>query len=163
MARPGERPCVAPDRGDVLVRVALGRRGLGHVAVLAGPALVPASALDASGVGAEREGPGYYGLVVERGRLAHDDRFGRRILDRHGRMPAGQLLLRPRPSPLDETAAEEAPDVGKLIDGGASENEIANELFFSRNPTVPRQPVRTGTELARQCARHPRIATCGRP
>ena len=61
VARPGEVPTMRPDRGDILVRVALGERGPAHVAVLSSPELVPWHALDAASMPHEREGPGGYG------------------------------------------------------------------------------------------------------
>jgi hypothetical protein len=109
VARPGEVPRMRPDRGDILVRVALGERGLAHVAVLSSPELVPWQALDAAGMPHEREGPGSYAPVVEDGPWPHPDRFARRILDRYGCMPAGQLLLRPRPIAVEQSG-EQTPD-----------------------------------------------------
>jgi hypothetical protein len=37
-----------------------------------------------------------------------------------------------------------------MIRTGLSENEITDSLFYSRNPTLPRQPLQPGTDLARQ-------------
>ena len=71
VARPGEPPRVALQAGDVLVRIALGERDPGHMATLAGAALVPHDALDAARLRAEAEGPGHYALVVEDGPIAH--------------------------------------------------------------------------------------------
>ena len=41
IARPGEKPVVPPQAGDVLLRVALGEPGLGHVALIADSTLSP--------------------------------------------------------------------------------------------------------------------------
>jgi subtilisin family serine protease len=101
VARPGEPPRVSPQAGDILLRVALGEPKLGHVAVLSDGALVPQRALEAVPGGCERGGPGLYATVIEAGAVTHTnaDRFARRLLDETGRMPNGQLLLRPRWSP----------------------------------------------------------------
>lgn len=97
LARPGEPPSARPEAGDLLVRVALGEPGSGHVAALAGSTLMPHHRLDPNGIPAEREGMGWYAVVNE-GTFAHsaDDTYARRVLDAGGRMPVGQLLLRPR-------------------------------------------------------------------
>jgi len=111
VARPGEEPLMAPAPGDLLVRIALGEPGLGHVAVLASSMLVPWQSLDAIGVASESEGPGSYATVVEDGPFPHgpDDMFARRVLDRYGRMPPGQLLLRPLGEPAVSAVPEHAP------------------------------------------------------
>ncbi|MEU7864232.1 S8 family serine peptidase [Nonomuraea sp. NPDC049141] len=100
LARPGEAPGLALEAGDLLVRVALGEPGLGHVAVIADPRLVPHTALGPSRIRSERCGPGLYAIVTEGGAIPHSpaDRFARRILDPSGRMPPGQALLRPTSS-----------------------------------------------------------------
>ncbi|WP_066370340.1 S8 family serine peptidase [Herbidospora mongoliensis] len=97
LARPGEAPGLAIEAGDLLVRVALGEPGLGHVAVIADPRLVPHTALGSAHIRSERCGPGLYAIVIENGAIPHSrtDRFARRILDPAGRMPPGQALLRP--------------------------------------------------------------------
>jgi subtilisin family serine protease len=100
LARPGELPHAPPEAGDILVRVALGEPGLGHVAVLSDSTLTRREALDGARLSAEGEGPGLYATVVEGGAFPHmrSDRFARRVLNEAGRMPLGQVLLRPRPS-----------------------------------------------------------------
>ena len=109
LARPGESPNEPPEAGDLLVRVALGEPSLGHVALLSDSTLAPPEALEATRVRSERAGPGLYTTVIEGGAFPHtlSDRFARRVLDGTGRMPLGQVLLRPRrslasaPDPLE--------------------------------------------------------------
>jgi subtilisin family serine protease/outer membrane protein OmpA-like peptidoglycan-associated protein len=100
VALPGEAPRTPPEGGDVLVRVALGQPGLGHLAVLTTPDLtrrdrLAADADDADD--AEAAGTGFYATVTEWGAVPHtlEDRFARRIFDPEARMPCDQLLLRP--------------------------------------------------------------------
>jgi subtilisin family serine protease len=95
LARPGQRPVAAPAAGDVLVRVALGEPGFGCIAVLSDPALTPRGAFVSTGL-VERGGPGLYATVLERGDASSHAQMARRILDPAGRMPPGQVLLRPR-------------------------------------------------------------------
>ncbi|MGW3730569.1 OmpA family protein, partial [Streptomyces sp. NPDC000851] len=106
LARPGERPSEPPQAGDVLVRVALGEPGRGHVAILSDGHLTPHTALGP--VRAERGGSGYYAEVTDGPRChAHPDPVWRRVLDTAGRLPPGQLLLRPRAQPASEPGEEE--------------------------------------------------------
>jgi subtilisin family serine protease len=100
LARPGEPPNEPPEAGDVLVRVALGEPSLGHLAVLSDSTLTPHHALEEADVRSERGSPGFYATVVEGGTFAHEhlDRYARRVVDAAGRVPLGQLLLRPRRS-----------------------------------------------------------------
>ena len=97
VALPGEVPRTRPRSGDLLVRVALGQPGFGHVAVLSDAELIGHDGLGAVTENAERGGPGFYATVTEDGPVPHSpaDRFGRLIVDLHARMPNGQLLLRP--------------------------------------------------------------------
>ena len=101
LARPGEAPESQPAAGDILLRVALGEPGLGHVAVLSDSPLIPQSALDRAHVRSENGGPGLYAPVIENSAIAtsRPHRVARRILDATGHTPPGQMLLRPRPSP----------------------------------------------------------------
>ena len=115
LARPGELPTAPPQAGDVLVRVALGEAGHGHADVLSSPAVPEGESLEWTGPPAEHDGPGFYATVTHDWppRLANRCDSARRVLDRTGRMPPGQLLLRPRP-PLQveppEPAAPNEPD-----------------------------------------------------
>jgi hypothetical protein len=131
LARPGESPTAPPEAGDVLVRVALGEPGLGHVAVLSDFSLTPRNSLDPVQVKAERGGPGLYATVIETGTFPHNrsDRFARRVLDHAGQMPPGQMLLRPKP-PLEPHLDLVAPrgDIG-FDDSGR------NALEAVRGPT----------------------------
>jgi subtilisin family serine protease len=164
LARPGDPPRATPQAGDVLVRVALGEPNGGSVGVLSSPRLVSLRALAAMGSPGERAGRGLYGTVVEQGPFPDSDHGGaaRRILDASGHMPLGQLLLRSR-SGLDvdesvslisdlarEEAGEDEPRLRTLIDSGASENDLTNTLFFERNPTIPKGPLRPGSAQARE-------------
>jgi phage replication-related protein YjqB (UPF0714/DUF867 family) len=97
VALPGEAPRTPPRSGDLLVRVALGQPGLGHLAVLTDPVLIGHYRLATATDGAERGGPGFYATVTDDGPVPHTraDRFARLVLDAHARMPNRQLLLRP--------------------------------------------------------------------
>jgi outer membrane protein OmpA-like peptidoglycan-associated protein len=108
VARPGELPSSQPEAGDILVRVALGEPGLGHVAMLSTSSLTPQNALDPAFTRSERGGPGLYATVIELRAVPHRraDRFARRVLDPAGRMPRSQLLLRPKPPPQPEPGVE---------------------------------------------------------
>jgi hypothetical protein len=98
VALPGEAPRTPLQTGDLLVRVWLGKPGLGHVAVVTDPVLISYDHLAAAG-GAERGGPGFYATVTDDGPVPHTraERFARLILDTRAEMPPGQLLLRPPP------------------------------------------------------------------
>jgi hypothetical protein len=74
------------------------------VAVLSDAGLIPGNTLSTIGATSESEGSGFYAIVVEDGAFPHteSDRFARRILDASGRMPPGQVLLRPRKPRHDE-------------------------------------------------------------
>jgi subtilisin family serine protease len=104
VALPGESPVTQPEAGDVLVRVALGEPGLGHVAVLSDSGLRPRGSLDQTYVQAEHGGPGLYAIVNEHSTYprARSDRVARRVLDHTGHMPPGQVLLRPKPPHLPD-------------------------------------------------------------
>jgi len=67
LARPGEMPLSPPQAGDILLRVAPGHPGLGHVAVIADETLYPHDQLDRVPFGSERVLPGYYAGVIEAG------------------------------------------------------------------------------------------------
>jgi hypothetical protein len=104
LARPGERPAAPPEAGDVLVRVALGEAGRGRVGVLCGPA---------STRGDGSDGPGLYAAVGD---------WDRRVLDQRGRVPHGQVLLRPRPQQAaDDDVADLADDLAESDQFGTAE------------------------------------------
>ncbi|MGH7496144.1 MAG: flavin monoamine oxidase family protein [bacterium] len=100
LARAGEMPNVSPQAGDVLVRIALGEPGLEHVAVISDSTLWSHKQLANAPCRPESQQPGFYTTVIEGGAFphTHSDRFARRILDSEGKMPPGQLLLRPTSS-----------------------------------------------------------------
>jgi len=165
LARPGDVPSGPPQPGDLLVRVALGQSNGGRVAVLTAPALVSARRLAAMGIAHEPAGRGLYGTVLDTAVGSGPDAPGsaRRILDESGRMPLGQILLRPNSAHVDErhprlgsglASEEQAEDdtrtIRQMIDSGSSENDITNALFFGRNPALAKSPIRPGTTQARQ-------------
>ena len=86
------------------MRVALGEPGGGHADVLSSTAVLAGQVRDQFGQHREREGPGFYAAVTHDWppRPAPGCDSARRVLDRTGRMPHGQLLLRPRPPDLHE-------------------------------------------------------------
>ncbi|SED01976.1 phage tail tip lysozyme [Streptomyces melanosporofaciens] len=166
LARPGERPSEPPQGGDVLVRVALGEPGRGHVAILSDGHLTPHTGLGP--VRAERGGSGYYAAVTDGPRChGRTDPVWRRVLDTAGRLPPGQLLLRPRAqSGLEPPTTEQAGDpltaplstddwalvetwqsagrigLGDQLTGDPDRNAllIAGSLFCSRRIGTPGQP-----------------------
>lgn len=99
LARAGETPTSPPRAGDVLLRVAPGQPGLGHVAVISDATLWPSEQLAKAPFRSESQRPGFYALVIEAGdrRFRHTrlDPFARCVLDAAGRMPPYQQLLRP--------------------------------------------------------------------
>jgi hypothetical protein len=94
---PSLSPRTPPLAGDWILRVAPGIGDVGHVSLLASGDLLPCSTLEAEGIAAEGDQPGYYGIVIESGAFPHrrDEPFARRILDSRGRLPAHTLILRP--------------------------------------------------------------------
>ena len=128
LARPGEAPPTEPRAEDVLVRVALGEPGLGHVAVLADSGLLPHGVLNRAGIMAEHGGPGFYATVIEGGAFPHarSDRFARRVLDQGGRMPPGQVLLRPTPPIRSDEPAKEPPNQWDVVHP-AGDRSLASE------------------------------------
>ena len=85
VARPGEAPAEAPQPGDLVLTVALGRPGVGECVVLAGAGLTR-RARDG------QQGSGWYGKVTSPTSAAGPHEY--RILDAAGRTPPGRLLLR---------------------------------------------------------------------
>ncbi|WP_212992918.1 S8 family serine peptidase [Actinoplanes auranticolor] len=96
VALPGQPAAVWPAEGDRLIRVLFGWPGRGRSTALTAP-----PAFDRAGPPGEPHGPGYYAPVT-------GDGPPRRILDGHGRMPPGQLLLRPEPAA--EQTGQSTPD-----------------------------------------------------
>jgi monoamine oxidase len=116
VARPGQRPADWPRPGDVLLRIDLGQPGGGEFIVFAYPDLTRRRFSD------EHRTAGWFALVTG----AADAPVERRILDPAGRLPHGQLLLRPLAPPVDE----EVPDGTALSSSrlqwpGASPAELA--------------------------------------
>lgn len=93
--------------GDILVRVAGGEKSLSSAAIVADPLLLAPDGARARGWNMERGGDGLYALIIERGLRPHcrHDRFARRVVDRRGRMPPGQFLLRARADSGIETTS----------------------------------------------------------
>jgi pimeloyl-ACP methyl ester carboxylesterase len=151
LAYPGERPQSPLQRGDILLRVALGYPGLGHVAVIADPTLWSNDYLASAPFGAERQEPGLYAVVSEAGADPHppSQPFARRILDRLKRMLPSQILIRLK-QPDDKPASF---DSWSPLDKWVEESElflpqeIISEYLEATPPaTVP--PART-TSIAR--------------
>jgi Subtilase family len=135
LARPGESPTAPPEAEDVLVRVALGEPGIGHVAVLSDSSLTPRNSLDLAHIKGERGGPGLYTTVIEDGAFPHarSDRFARRVLDQAGRMPLGQVLLRPKRS-LE-------PDADLVLGSGVDDLQPAETVQAASQGVAIGQPV----------------------
>lgn len=130
LARPGEAPTGFPQAGDVLLRVALGEPGLGHVAVISDPTLWSHKQLANAPFQPESQQPGFYATVIEGGAFPHThaDRFARRILDAEGRLPFGQLLLRPRLAINNESGVEKT-SFSSLNGSLADELEMESNLM----------------------------------
>lgn len=97
LALPGDLLDEPPRKGDLLLRVALGEPGLGHVSMVSESKLRPFNSLTETTITPESKRFGFYATVIEGGRFPHTlvDSFARRILTNKGEMPSGQLLLRP--------------------------------------------------------------------
>lgn len=93
---PRELPGEPLRTGDILVRIAPGEPGLGHLALIAAPPLWWREELASAGLVPEGSRPGRYVQVLEGGARPHrlGDGFARRLLDEAGRLPANQLVLR---------------------------------------------------------------------
>ena len=96
MAGPGEVLGGPIKAGDILVRVAQGEPGLGHLALIADPQVVAARGTCRSRLTPEGPRPGRYVQVVEGGPRPHSrwEGFARRLLDEKGRLSGNQLVLR---------------------------------------------------------------------
>jgi hypothetical protein len=99
IAEPGDHLEEPLQKGDILVRVAPGEPGLGHLALIADPQWWWREQLAAAGLTPEGHRPGRYVQVVEGGARPHGlwDGFARRIADETGRLTGNQLVLRLRP------------------------------------------------------------------
>ena len=113
LACPGETPKSSPQAGDILLRVALGESGLGHVALLSESKLWSYEQLSNAPVNSEGQQPGLYATVIEGGAFPHTltNQFARRILDSKGKMLSGQILLRKIPFRNEESKAETVNDL----------------------------------------------------
>ncbi|HJU66598.1 MAG TPA: S8 family serine peptidase [Gemmatimonadaceae bacterium] len=109
LAFPGQYLTSELRPGDVLLRVARGERGLGHVAVLTDGELLAASTLNALGAFAEGSLVGRYARVIEGGAAPHsiDDLATRRITGRDGCVPYDQMIVRILPNESSELDIEE--------------------------------------------------------
>ncbi|MEU6040724.1 S8 family serine peptidase [Actinomadura sp. NPDC047616] len=138
LARPGDVPRLPPAAGDLLVRVALGEPGLGHVAVLASPALIPREELDGSHP-VERGGTGHYTLVTDSGSFRRPAlQLFRRVLDAAGRMPPGQVLIRARPAAGDGPGDDRADGPGAPAGTRAGDTAVlAGTTPWPRSGDVP--------------------------
>jgi len=147
LGRPGELPTMAPQPGDVLVRIALGEPGLAHAAVLTDGALWPAAQLLNGPFRCEGCQSGFYAPVIEFGPFPHtrSDPFARRVLDTTGRMPPGQLLLRIKSFDNDDepsfghdfNEAEAAPEERKQDPGAISDAAAEREIHAALDLKVP--------------------------
>ncbi len=108
---PGEPLQGALRTGDILLRAAPGEPEFAHAALIADPALLDPSSAWRHGWRLERSGPGRYATVIELGARPHcrHDRFARRIVDRFGRLPLGQMVLRSAHSFDEEAWVEQSP------------------------------------------------------
>lgn len=163
LAGPGEEPATAIRAGDLVVRIALGEPGLGHVAVLADGRLGAADELAADGFTLESTEAGFYGHVLEEGAFPHARRarFARRVLDASRRVPPGQVLVRRAPRGGDAPASVAPPviepDVPEPPDAGvielpepveeASTSDPDYEDFEQFAETTPAPPATIGFEF----------------
>jgi subtilisin family serine protease len=178
LATPGEAPATPVRAGDVLVRIAPGEPSLGHVATLVDGHLGEAEDLSAAGYAVESREPGFYGCVneAEAFRRAPGTRVARRILEPSGRMPPGQVLLRPasrsgdvstalspslvEPDPVEPPTvtepAPEAPNVPSLeAVGDAGEEDYPDFEQFAEVDPVP--PATLGFEFDLNIGVHPDV------
>jgi subtilisin family serine protease len=146
LATPGEAPVTAPRAGDLLVRVALGEPGLGHVAVLLDGELGDPEALSAAGFTPESREPGLYGHVLEEGTVPHRPRarFARRVLGPSGRVPPGQVLLRPARRAALVSGAPAPP----LVEPAAPPLEPSPPGIEPEPPAEPLEPLEDGAETS---------------
>lgn len=113
VARPGGVLPEMPQAGDILVRVAPGEPGLGHLALIAAPQLWRREKLAGAGLSPEGPRPGRYVQVVEGGARPHGLRegFARRLTDTEGRVPGTQMILRLTPGVTPELTEQAVPQV----------------------------------------------------
>jgi hypothetical protein len=117
VALPSRHPESPLRAGDWMLRFVPGTGDVGHVSVLASDDLLPHSALAYSGIAAEGQQPGYYGIVAEGGAFPHarSCQFARRLLDSRGRVPLHTLILRPNYRPIPDLPVEDdGPHAGNL-------------------------------------------------
>jgi N-acetylmuramidase/Subtilase family len=146
LAGPGNALPSTLRAGDVIVRVGVGEPGRGHVAVIVDPELRSRVETAFAGLADENDGPGSYAQVVEAGAFRHtsNDGFARRILDGHGRVPYGQMIIRPR---LSEVAADIFADSAPAVLPIAAVSMARTGSFFKdlahlqRVPLEPPHPV----------------------
>jgi hypothetical protein len=96
VALPGSRLGEPLQRGDMIVRRALGEGQLAHLAIVAMPELWGQNQLMGRGLYGESDRPGFYVQVVEGGSRPHTlaDSFARRVLDSRGRLYPDSAILR---------------------------------------------------------------------
>jgi Subtilase family len=116
--------------GDIILRYAPGERLPLHASVIALGDLVLASAGPAAGFTLESDLPGAYVHVIEEGAfpIKRSHRFARRLLDRNGFLPAGQLVIRPWPAEGGSDEAEDMEGMDEAIDENFDEG--TEEGFF---------------------------------
>ena len=137
-----ERPLVT---GDILVRIALGEPGLGHLALVADPRLWRWEELAGAGLTPEGRRPGKYVQVVEAGVRPHrlEDGFARCLGNENGQLSHDSLIVR-------------------IVGAAATEREFLEDapktppppLSFKFNSTViPKYQDEEGTQQVNQLRR----------
>src|SRR5688572_938461 len=111
LASAGQHLDVPLRSGDVLVRVALGEPGAGHVSVLVDGRLMTRDQVVARGGTLEAEAAGLYATVVESGARPHavEDGFARLVTNSLGIVPRGQMVLRLEAEVTNGLGLEESP------------------------------------------------------
>lgn len=117
VAGPGGILPEMPQPGDILLRVAPGEPGLGHLALIAAPQLWRREELAGAGLTPEGPRPGRYVQVVEGGARPHGlgEGFARRLLDEAECLPDHQLLLRLRHRRLQSARLHPAGQSAKFL------------------------------------------------
>ncbi|MFZ0611837.1 MAG: S8 family serine peptidase [Desulfobacterales bacterium] len=155
--------------GDILVRVAPGEPGLGHLALIADSRLWWREQLDKAGLTPEGRRPGLYVQVVEGGVRPHksDEGFARRLSNKNGLLSRNSLIVRivgeDRPWMEPEIFQEQA---GNVLDADAAE-PLFKGLMCQPSAPLPdvaalkkaalwnqkMHPAESGVSLAELCAR----------